>query len=283
MIKEYHLERTVKATDRTKTPEEIAKEEAERLHELETRRIARMNGDFDDDDLSDISEDEGTRKKSKKKQNKNKKKKTGPHNPDELDSEDEIDNDELEVRFTPDGLVYVDKNGKVVKKAGEVENDDTSEESVASGIDDSSNDDSSESEESEFESIGGTDDEASAGDAEFESENDEDDMQLSKKLSVGTKVLANYRAEEQFDGKETWYPGKVANVQTDDNGNFLYDIEYDDGDTEDGVKRKNIKVQKKSKDEIDEEQKKKKHAMELKMKRQKAKEKARYVLQKRYS
>ena len=237
-----------------------------------------MNGDFDDDDLSDISEDEGPRKKSKKKKNEDKKKKTGPHNPDELDSEDEIDKDELEVRFTPDGLVYVDKNGKVVKKAGEAETDVTSEESVASGSDDSSDDDSSESEESELESIGGTDDEASAGDADFESENDEDEMQLSKKLSVGSKVMANYRAEEQFDGKETWYPGKISSVQTDDGGNYLYDIEYDDGDTEEGVKRKNIKVQKKSKDEIDEEHKKKKDAMELKMKRQKAKEKARYVL-----
>ena len=31
-----------RATDRTKTPEEIAKEEAERLHKMETRRLARM-------------------------------------------------------------------------------------------------------------------------------------------------------------------------------------------------------------------------------------------------
>merc|ERR1712176_1131785 len=38
-----YADRKVKATDRTKTPEELAKEEAERLHELETRRLARMN------------------------------------------------------------------------------------------------------------------------------------------------------------------------------------------------------------------------------------------------
>merc|ERR1712087_831496 len=57
-MKTYQFERKVAATDRTKTPEEIAKEEAERLHELETRRLARMNGDFDDDDLSDVSDDD---------------------------------------------------------------------------------------------------------------------------------------------------------------------------------------------------------------------------------
>eukprot|EP00957_Ditylum_brightwellii_P174248 13266165-Ditylum_brightwellii.AAC.1 len=36
-MKEYLFERKVKATDRTKTPEEIAQEEAKRLQELETK------------------------------------------------------------------------------------------------------------------------------------------------------------------------------------------------------------------------------------------------------
>ena len=57
-----------RATDRTKTPEEIAKEESERLHELETRRLARMNGDFKEDDLSDISVVDTGKKKLKKRQ-----------------------------------------------------------------------------------------------------------------------------------------------------------------------------------------------------------------------
>merc|ERR1719491_2658942 len=50
-MKEYLFERRVKATDRTRTPEEIAKAEADRLHALESRRLARMAGDF-------LSEDE---------------------------------------------------------------------------------------------------------------------------------------------------------------------------------------------------------------------------------
>jgi hypothetical protein len=51
------------ATDRTKPPEEVTKEAAETLHELETRRLARMNRDFEEDDFSDISVDDYKRKK----------------------------------------------------------------------------------------------------------------------------------------------------------------------------------------------------------------------------
>ena len=97
----------MKATDRTKTQEEIAKEEAERLQELETKRLARMNGDFEDDDLSDVQSDDGkSNTRSKTRQSTG-----GPsQNPDELDSDVEED-DKPEVRFTPDVLVYVDKEG----------------------------------------------------------------------------------------------------------------------------------------------------------------------------
>ena len=56
---EFLFERKVKATDRTKTPEEIAKEEATKLHALESKRLARMEGDFlSEDEFSDISTDE---------------------------------------------------------------------------------------------------------------------------------------------------------------------------------------------------------------------------------
>lgn len=86
-----------RATDRTKTPEEIAKEEAERLHELETRRLARMNGDFEEDDFSDISVGGDTRKKKPKRQHRN---------PDELSDSDDDENDDpknFEVKFTAEG------------------------------------------------------------------------------------------------------------------------------------------------------------------------------------
>eukprot|EP00934_Nitzschia_sp_Nitz4_P002546 Nitzschia sp. Nitz4//scaffold110_size71422//46618//49986//NITZ4_005878-RA/size71422-augustus-gene-0.13-mRNA-1//1//CDS//3329533101//2536//frame0 len=119
-MKEMMFKPKGKATDRTKTPEEIAKEEAERLHKLETRRLARMNGDFEEDDLSDISV-KGYASKRTKNQNRN---------PDELsDSEDEQD-DEPEARFTADGLKYFNKDGTLVEdKEEEAEDDDESDDS----------------------------------------------------------------------------------------------------------------------------------------------------------
>ena len=54
----------------------------------------------------------------------------------------------------------------------------------------------------------------------------------NSKLSSGEKVSVNY------GGKGKYYPGKISRK----NSNGTYDIEYDDGDRERGVKRSNIKV-----------------------------------------
>jgi len=92
-----------RATDRTKTPKEIAKEESERLHELETRRLARMNGDFEEDDFSDISVGDIRKKKAKRKH----------RNPDELSDSDDDENDDhkgLELKFNLDGERIEGKN-----------------------------------------------------------------------------------------------------------------------------------------------------------------------------
>lgn len=283
-VKEYHMERKVKATDRTKTPEEIAKEEADRLHELETRRIARMNGDFEDDDLSDISDDdEGTSKYANKKKKKTTKKKK--KNPDELDSDDDDsdndnDKDKLEPRFTPDGLVYVDKDGNIVKTHGDNNDDDdddssdnsTAEESDSSDKDSDDDEESSEDDGSELASLGGTDDEASAA---SDSDNDSDNDGPTTTLTVGTKVMANYHAEEQFDGMEAWHPGTIAQVNTDNFGNTVYYIDYDDGDIEENVKRKHLRVEGEKAKVKKENTNEKKKAMKLKLKRKKAKDKAR--------
>jgi nucleolar protein 14 len=97
-MKEWNLEmkqimmkpKRAAATDRTKTPEEIAKEESERLHEMETRRLARMNGDFEQDDLDDISVDGNNKKSKKQQQQQRKKERRDQRNPEELsDSDDE--------------------------------------------------------------------------------------------------------------------------------------------------------------------------------------------------
>jgi nucleolar protein 14 len=184
-MKQMMFKPKLRATDRTKTPEEIAKEEANRLHEMETRRIARMRGDFaDDDDLSDISLDGvGKRKKSKRR--------TASRNPEELsDSEgSDAEVEKLEARFTPDGLKYVDRDGNIVEK-----DQLDAEDEVRSGQDDS--------------------------------EDETDGKSQQHPLPKGTKVLGNYRAGEQFDGREAWYDGEITKVHILKDGSVRYDLEY---------------------------------------------------------
>lgn len=245
-MKTYLFERKVKATDRIKTPEEIAKEAADKLHELETRRIARMNGDFEDDELTDISDDED--KKGKKKRRGKIVSSAGPEALEE--SDDENDESALKAKFTADGLVYVDKDGNTVKKVGEEDNNEEDH-------DESSNDEIESSEESDG----------------FETDQDVDDV-----LPVGTRVKGKYRANEQFNDQADWYEGKVTQVNTDKAGNVSYDIEYDDGDFEEEMKPKNVRPIKKSKEVAKEEEAAKEEKVFVKRKRQKAKDKARYVL-----
>lgn len=196
------VERKVKATDRTKTPEEIAKEEADRLHELETRRLARMNGDFEGDDFSDLSDTETQRKK--------------PRNPDVLDdSEDETEKSKTQTHFTADGLVEIDSTGKILGPVGRKK--DAVDEIV---------------------------------------------------FSIGDKVEACYHAEEQYE--ETWYPGTISAVNKG-----KYDVEYDDGDYEEGILPKHVRHLLKSKEQGETEKQKKDEEAELRRKQSKAKSKAR--------
>ncbi|GMH82023.1 hypothetical protein TrST_g3243 [Triparma strigata] len=57
-VKMLAFEKKSKASDRTKTIDEIRKEEAEELKEKEERRLKRMKGDFEGDDLSDVEDNE---------------------------------------------------------------------------------------------------------------------------------------------------------------------------------------------------------------------------------
>ena len=251
----------MKATDRTKTPEEIAKEESERLHELETRRLARMNGDFENDDFSDLSDDEETsRKKKGKKTKKNDKREK---NPDELDSDEEDEGPEFEQRFTADGIVYVDRDGNAKE---DVDNKNSGAETPPES-----------SEEEDSDDLGDSDDDASVESGDGLSEGEESDLD-GVVLEVGTKIKGKYLADQQLDGKGKWYKGVIKKVTEDESGNTLYELEYDDGDVETDVKPENVRRRNDSKEEHKAEEERKAKLARIVKKRQKAKQKARYVI-----
>jgi nucleolar protein 14 len=242
-MKQYlYVERKVAATDRTKTPEEIAKEEAEKLHQLETRRLARMNGDIDDDDdLSDIDSNHPKQSKRRKVQQQGKIK---YNNAEALDNDSDVeqDKDDRTTRFTSEGLVYVNKEGVVIGKVEDVDNNDSDDESV------SVND---------------------------QSEGDDESVADSTVYNVGDKVTANYRATEQYDGHNAWYSGTITAVVVDDNNVKTYNIEYDDGDFEDAVEPRHIKPAELSIDEVQSNNTQNNQEVILKRKRRKAIEQAR--------
>jgi nucleolar protein 14 len=166
-------------------------------------------------------------------------------NPDELDESDDEDKDKgMDVRFTADGLVYVDKDGNAVKKVwNEDESDDSGSDAFSEEIDSS---------ESEI-------DDADA---------DHHDPNLI--LTVGTRVQGNYRVKEQFSEKAAWYDGVVAKVNKQADGSVTYDVTYDDGDFEDDMEPENVRPIKKMSEDTGMQE-------VIRRKRQKAKEKARCV------
>ena len=61
--------------------------------------------------------------------------------------------------------------------------------------------------------------------------------QSSMSLNVDARVSARYMATKYPAWQCMWYLGRIVVVHEDD----TYDIEYDDGDSEQRVARKNIK------------------------------------------
>jgi nucleolar protein 14 len=209
-MKTYLFERKVKATDRTKSPEEIAKAKADELHALESKRLARMAGDFlSDDEFSDVSDDEDGGKGGKKRKRrsgdkgksmKSKKASKDYFNPEEMDDDDNDENEGQEfqlkrgVRFTADGLMYVDENDNVIGKVGE-DDDNDEEEDEDEQSDEESNDDSSD-EESVHHDLGGSDDEASAALADSDEEVD-DNLSVSKDKAVEKSKMTEAEIEKK--------------------------------------------------------------------------------------
>src|SRR3546814_82131 len=59
-----------------------------------------------------------------------------------------------------------------------------------------------------------------------------EDSKEAIQLDIGTRVEAQYR------GRSRWYPGVISRCRL----NGTYDIDYDDGEKEDGVVRDLIRV-----------------------------------------
>ena len=223
-MKQYlHVDKKVAATDRTKTLEEIAKEDADQLHQLETQRLARMNGDFDEDN-EDNDDDDNNKYGKKKRKTEHKKQKSDIMNPDELDTDDESDWDHSQnetkskttaTTTTANGLT----SGEVMRKGGD----------------------------------GGESDPAVDEDDDDNNDDDDGDESLiqNQYYKVGDRVMGNYRAKEQFDDHEAWYHGTITKVnqengddeeEEDDPKLRTYTIEYDDGDLEENVESQYIRL-----------------------------------------
>ena len=154
----------------------------------------------------------------------------------------------LDVRFTADGLVYVDNDGNVVKKVGDEE--------------ENSDEDAGDSADSDSEDGGSSESEDEAGEGHYDA---------GTILSVGTKIMGKYRAKDQFDEQATWYDGVITKVKQDVTGGVTYDVTYDDGDFEEDVEPENVREIEKTAEEHEKEE----GELATKRKRQKAKDRAR--------
>jgi len=216
-----------------------------------------MNQDFENDNLSDISGDD-----------------------------EDVGNGDNNVRFSGhDGLVYTDKRGNIIKKSADLW--DGSE--IVDLEDDDESDDSEDNEkdgEGEGEEGFGTENDDTESEDILDMDSEEctesshslttSDKEMNHDLVVNTKVLANYRVDEQFENRAAWYHGIIRKVYCDESsGNVLYDVDYDDGDFEEGVRRENIKM---VQIESEEETQSIKDVDILQSKRTKAVERARSVL-----
>ena len=194
------------------------------------------------------------KKQKKMKRNTKTKDESNHHRkPEELtDSEDDDQDDpnELQARFTADGLVYVDKDGNVVKRKEETSDSDSDLESESG-------------DEKDGDKIG------------LQSKGGGDHHPL---LAKGTRVQGNYHAAEQFDSQDAWYDGVISRVHEQPDGSVKYDVDYDDGDFEENMLPEYVRPIEKTKEEKKILEEKTEKELEIQFKRNKARDKARYVL-----
>jgi len=158
LFSEMHRERfAARATDRTKTEEEIAKEDKERLDELEKARLARMLGDGGEEGEEE-EEDEGG-KGNKKKRRRN---------------DEELSDDEAEAKPVLDIDALRRHYERAIKERDALE-DEEEEDSEEEEDDDDDDDEGASMEDGEEEESGDSDEDEDEEDEEEEDEEDEED------------------------------------------------------------------------------------------------------------
>jgi hypothetical protein len=183
-----------------------------------------MSGDFDDDDLSDVSvpgENAAGPGRSRSLRG------AAPEALDDGEGDGAVEKQEFTMKFTADGLVKVDRHGDVVAEP------EAAQESSPSVV-----------------------------------------------HPVGTRVSANYRASEQLGGFSAWYDGAIKRVHRGEDRSVAYDIDYDDGDFEEGVEPRHVRIRGDADAlaEVSKATQSQEEDKQMKLKRQKARDQARYVV-----
>ncbi|XP_034577406.1 uncharacterized protein [Setaria viridis] len=172
LVKEMVMDQRARPSDRTKTPEEIAKEEKERLEKLEEERQKRMLGTADSSDEDDDNEDDDHMK---------------------LDNSKPISGDDLGDSFTDDSIrkkkgwvdeIY-EKEGRKLGDDAAASNDEESDDEHA---DDDESDDEEDDDDGEQDSSDNDFGNMSARDWE-QSDNDE--------VDVGDNEMEDFHEKEQ--------------------------------------------------------------------------------------
>ncbi|RLN40216.1 nucleolar protein 14 isoform X2 [Panicum miliaceum] len=177
MVKEMVMDQRARPSDRTKTPEEIAQEEKERLEKLEGERQKRMLGTADSSDEDDDNEDDNHMK---------------------LDNSKPISGDDLGDSFTDDSIgkkkgwvdeIY-EKEGRKIGDDAVASDDEESDDEHADDdeSDDDEEDDDAEDDSNDFGNMSARDWEQSDDD-EVDAGDDEMDDVHEKEQGISGKVV----------------------------------------------------------------------------------------------
>ncbi|EFA74997.1 U3 snoRNP protein [Heterostelium album PN500] len=185
LVLEMANEARAKATDRTKTPEEVMKEEKERLDKLEENRLKRMRGEI-------VEEDDESAKKMTRYEKRQKKLKKDKTNLPSRPTADDLNDDDFAL---DDPLGNKDAPWYDFKENGEGEEDGEDEDEDEESEDGDQDDDEELDGEDDDEDEEGVEEEEDDDDEESE---DEDDIEASRIEAEIRKINSQKKASEEI-------------------------------------------------------------------------------------